>query len=311
MEGNEKANLCMKSVGWLQRQDKNAEPWLWKLSNCFSTVDQALPTTGEQMKEKMEKKRPTIELKDVPPPPAPPLKSCTSIIPLSKLQPPPVTQIPLQTGPKPASNNVIDGKKIWPNIVPPGTQTAAVPMYNGCGAQGNMKDTAIFLAKAFCKAPQKYGASEMSAAGQMQENLPPIGVFWDIENCSVPSGRSAVMVVKRIRERLFKGHREAEFICVCDISKENKEVIEELNNCQVTVAHINATAKNAADDKLRQSLRRFADTHTSPATVVLVSKFSYLYYTSLSKALLEFRELARNEALERRVERLTVMIFYF
>lgn len=40
---------------------------------------------------------------------------------------------------------------------------------------------------------------------------------------------------------------------------------------QVTVAHINATAKNAADDKLRQSLRRFADTHTAPATVVLVS----------------------------------------
>lgn len=44
---------------------------------------------------------------------------------------------------------------------------------------------------------------------------------------------------------------------------------------QVTVAHINATAKNAADDKLRQSLRRFAETHTAPATVVLVScKFS-------------------------------------
>lgn len=40
---------------------------------------------------------------------------------------------------------------------------------------------------------------------------------------------------------------------------------------QVTVAHINATAKNAADDKLRQSLRRFADTHAAPATVILVS----------------------------------------
>lgn len=40
---------------------------------------------------------------------------------------------------------------------------------------------------------------------------------------------------------------------------------------QVTVAHINATAKNAADDKLRQSLRRFAETHTAPATVILVS----------------------------------------
>ncbi|EMP37349.1 Limkain-b1 [Chelonia mydas] len=116
-----------------------------------------------------------------------------------------------------------------------------------------------------------FGSPEVAITGQVLENLPPIGVFWDIENCSVPTGRSAVAVVQRIREKFFKGHREAEFICVCDISKENKEVIQELNNCQVTVAHINATAKNAADDKLRQSLRRFADTHTAPATVVLVS----------------------------------------
>lgn len=77
------------------------------------------------------------------------------------------------------------------------------------------------------------GSPEVALAGQMLENLPPIGVFWDIENCSVPSGRSATAVVQRIREKFFKGHREAEFICVCDISKENKEVIQELNNCQV------------------------------------------------------------------------------
>lgn len=65
------------------------------------------------------------------------------------------------------------------------------------------------------------------------ENIPPVGVFWDIENCSVPSGRSAGSVVERIRSRFFQGHREAEFICVCDISKESKAVIQELNNCQV------------------------------------------------------------------------------
>lgn len=66
------------------------------------------------------------------------------------------------------------------------------------------------------------------------ENIPPVGVFWDIENCSVPSGRSAGAVVQRIRSRFFQGHREAEFICVCDISKESKAVIQELNNCQVS-----------------------------------------------------------------------------
>ncbi|XP_071966064.1 meiosis regulator and mRNA stability factor 1-like [Antedon mediterranea] len=100
---------------------------------------------------------------------------------------------------------------------------------------------------------------------------PPIGVFWDIENCSVPRGRSALVLVQRIRDQFFGGHREAEFMCVCDINKENNSVIQELNDAQVTVAHINATAKNAADDKLKQSLRRFADTHTQPATVVLIS----------------------------------------
>ncbi|XP_073503774.1 meiosis regulator and mRNA stability factor 1 isoform X5 [Phyllobates terribilis] len=272
MEGNEKVNLCSKSVGWLQRQEKDAEPWLWKLSNCFSAVDQALPAAGETPKGNMACIRPTVELKDIPPPPPPPpLQPCTSSFQLSKIQPPPIKPIHLQSGPKPTGNGIADVKKIWPNIPPPNTQTAALPVCNGCGTQGNVKETAMLLAKNFCKASQKFGSTELSLAGQMQENLPPIGVFWDIENCSVPSGRSAVSVVKRIRERLFKGHREAEFICVCDISKENKEVIEELNNCQVTVAHINATAKNAADDKLRQSLRRFADTHTSPATVVLVS----------------------------------------
>ncbi|XP_054067740.1 meiosis regulator and mRNA stability factor 1 isoform X2 [Rissa tridactyla] len=174
---------------------------------------------------------------------------------------------------KPTRNSLVDAAKIWPNIPPPSAQTAPVPIpiCNGCGTKGTGNEKSLLLASSLGKSPQKYGSPEVAIAGQVLENLPPIGVFWDIENCSVPTGRSAIAVVQRIREKFFKGHREAEFICVCDISKENKEVIQELNNCQVTVAHINATAKNAADDKLRQSLRRFADTHAAPATVVLVS----------------------------------------
>uniref|UniRef100_UPI00358E07D9 meiosis regulator and mRNA stability factor 1 isoform X2 n=1 Tax=Myxine glutinosa TaxID=7769 RepID=UPI00358E07D9 len=116
------------------------------------------------------------------------------------------------------------------------------------------------------------GSHPSPAAPPVQtDSLAPIGVFWDIENCHVPSGRSAMAVVQRLRETLFPGHREAEFLCVCDISKEKREVIQELNNAQVTVVHINATAKNSADDKLRQSLRRFAETHAAPATAVLLS----------------------------------------
>uniref|UniRef100_A0A8C2IBB9 Meiosis regulator and mRNA stability factor 1 n=1 Tax=Cyprinus carpio TaxID=7962 RepID=A0A8C2IBB9_CYPCA len=153
----------------------------------------------------------------------------------------------------------VDSGKVWPNIPPP------VPVCNGCGVTGASPEG--LLGVHLSKTTQKYGPPETGG----QEALPPIGVFWDIENCAVPSGRSAATVVQRLRERFFQGHREAEFICVCDINKENKAVIQELNNCQVTVAHINATAKNAADDKLRQSLRRFAETHAAPATVIVVS----------------------------------------
>nr|BAC29160.1 unnamed protein product [Mus musculus] len=220
----------------------------------------------------MENKKAAVELKDIPSPlhvgskffPAVPLPDIRS------LQQP---KVQLSAIPKPARNSIIDAAKIWPNIPPPSTQPAppAIPVCNGCGTKGMEKETSLLLATSLGKTASKFGSPEVAVTGQVLETLPPIGVFWDIENCSVPSGRSATTVVQRIREKFFRGHREAEFICVCDISKENKEVIQELNNCQVTVAHINATAKNAADDKLRQSLRRFANTHTAPATVVLVS----------------------------------------
>uniref|UniRef100_UPI003AB1082E meiosis regulator and mRNA stability factor 1 n=1 Tax=Centroberyx gerrardi TaxID=166262 RepID=UPI003AB1082E len=168
---------------------------------------------------------------------------------------------------KPMNGLLSESDKLWGNVPLPPPQTAPIPipMCNGCGTSSD--GMLLMPATGLGKTGQKYGSPESGGP----ENIPPVGVFWDIENCSVPSGRSAGAVVQRIRSRFFQGHREAEFICVCDISKESKAVIQELNNCQVTVAHINATAKNAADDKLRQSLRRFAETHTAPATVVLVS----------------------------------------
>ncbi|KAI8797405.1 meiosis arrest female protein 1 [Biomphalaria glabrata] len=65
--------------------------------------------------------------------------------------------------------------------------------------------------------------------------------------------------------------REAEFICVCDINKEAESTIKDLNDGQINVVHINATAKNAADDKIRQSLRRFSDSHPPGTKVILIS----------------------------------------
>lgn len=35
--------------------------------------------------------------------------------------------------------------------------------------------------------------------------------------------------------------------------------------------HVSSTSKNAADEKLRQSLRRFAEVHPAPSAIVLIS----------------------------------------
>lgn len=69
------------------------------------------------------------------------------------------------------------------------------------------------------------------------KQLPPIGVFWDIENCHVPKNKSAVSIVKRIREFFFHGYREAEFMIVCDVKKESAEVIQDLHDAQVYDIH--------------------------------------------------------------------------
>ncbi|XP_012523334.1 meiosis regulator and mRNA stability factor 1 isoform X2 [Monomorium pharaonis] len=102
-------------------------------------------------------------------------------------------------------------------------------------------------------------------------HLPPIGVFWDIENCQVPKGRSAIAVTQLIRDKFFSGYREAEFIVVCDVQKENSQIIQELNDAQVNLIHVAATCKNAADEKLKQTIRRFADIHGSPSAIILIS----------------------------------------
>lgn len=87
----------------------------------------------------------------------------------------------------------------------------------------------------------------------------------------VPKGRSAIAVTQTIRDKFFGGYKEAEFIVVCDVQKENKQIVQELNDAQVNLIHVAATCKNAADEKLRQSIRRFADIHGSPAAVILIS----------------------------------------
>ena len=100
----------------------------------------------------------------------------------------------------------------------------------------------------------------------------PLGVFWDIENCNVPSGKSAMAVCDLIRkQKCFEGHREIEFAVVCDATKEPKTVLDELDKAQVDIIHVVSNRKNAADDKLKQIMRRFADIHREGSRIVLIS----------------------------------------
>lgn len=45
-------------------------------------------------------------------------------------------------------------------------------------------------------------------------------------------------VTQVIREKFFNGYREAEFIVVCDVLRENSRVMRELNNAQVNLINI-------------------------------------------------------------------------
>nr|XP_040041698.1 meiosis regulator and mRNA stability factor 1 isoform X2 [Gasterosteus aculeatus aculeatus] len=283
--GAERSLCSSRPFPWLRHPQTEASTLLWKLDDRFPTNEAPSAHRADTENTYMDSRKAVLELKDVPPPPhhtssshpSQPFPLAPLAMPPPRLPPPPQLthdshqqppQSQLQqegTSPKPMNGLASDLEKAWPNAPIPQSAPMPIPICNGCGTAS---DGMMLMPSAnLGKTGQKYGSPENGGP----ENIPPVGVFWDIENCSVPSGRCAGAVVQRIRSNFFQGHREAEFICVCDISKENKAVIQELNNCQVTVAHINATAKNAADDKLRQSLRRFAETHTAPATVVLVS----------------------------------------
>lgn len=68
---------------------------------------------------------------------------------------------------------------------------------------------------------------------KQQNILPSLGIYWDIENCQVPKQKNAAAVVQKIREVFLENHKESEFVVVCDIKKENPQIIQELHDSQV------------------------------------------------------------------------------
>ena len=77
-------------------------------------------------------------------------------------------------------------------------------------------------------------STEALAAPKAPVQLEPVGLFWDIENCPVPLNKSAFALATKMRKEFFKGKREAEFMCVCDITKERKDVVEALSKAHVS-----------------------------------------------------------------------------
>ncbi|KAL8175569.1 UNVERIFIED_CONTAM: hypothetical protein K2H54_001527 [Gekko kuhli] len=63
MERNTTEDLCTRSLGWLQQQDKDAKQWLWKFSNCFAAEEQNL-SFSTKTNERMENKKGPVEMKD-------------------------------------------------------------------------------------------------------------------------------------------------------------------------------------------------------------------------------------------------------
>lgn len=60
----------------------------------------------------------------------------------------------------------------------------------------------------------------------------PVGVFWDIENCSVSKNRSPSDVIAHIRNFFVfnrLNHREYEFLISCDVTRLRKDMPDDIN----------------------------------------------------------------------------------
>lgn len=97
---------------------------------------------------------------------------------------------------------------------------------------GEDKDSEVVKKKRHRSRKRKGSQGPASDTTKVPE---PVGVFWDIENCPVPPEKSAFALANKMRREFFEGKREAEFMCVCDITKERKEVTDELHKAQVRV----------------------------------------------------------------------------
>jgi len=101
----------------------------------------------------------------------------------------------------------------------------------------------------------------------------PIALFWDLENCALPRGCDAFLLVQLLRHHLVTDRRcqEVLFNAYCDAAVLGRKHQEALHHANVRLHSIPATKPGAVDFALLLDLDRFTHSHSPPATIVLLS----------------------------------------
>ena len=74
---------------------------------------------------------------------------------------------------------------------------------------------------------------EMKRETQYLVNKKKVYVFWDIDNVRPKKNSNVLSFVGNVRNRFVGDLFEAGFIVVCDVRKEPKELVDQLNELQV------------------------------------------------------------------------------
>eukprot|EP00092_Neocalanus_flemingeri_P002800 GFUD01002997.1.p1 GENE.GFUD01002997.1~~GFUD01002997.1.p1 ORF type:complete len:465 (-),score=127.21 GFUD01002997.1:568-1962(-) len=97
-----------------------------------------------------------------------------------------------------------------------------------------------------------------------------VSVFWDIENCRPKKGK-VLDIVQEIRDMSHgEGFQEQTFMAVCDVTRELKGLIRDLESSNVNVMN-RTRKKNSSDEILRQQMRKVVDTNKDPGRIILIS----------------------------------------
>ena len=106
------------------------------------------------------------------------------------------------------------------------------------------------------------------------------GIFWDIENCPIPTMERATNVIQNIKQFIAKRYQSrvgqqtepCTFYCSCDTKLLDRTHVEALNRSGVDILHVNPIRalngmstqmayKVDADSKLIENIHKFAEHH--------------------------------------------------